>query len=295
MTAIAGVIGALEALRPTLSAPNPRQFVDLSNLILFPPFSARNAEWIRQIVIVTATVLAGVGASLAVIRPGAVWLRLVAVIVLAPVAGVYLTHLAASAEGYLVTTAVSLGGGLAGVAALCGASVVPLRLMGYRLLWAGWAEAVADGHSRVSERLGERTTERAAVALLLLAGVLAVPAAKMTNRPRNGYADLCGKINGDVMSWLRIKPANDLQPPISAFTQWAEYRDVNEFNGLIWLIARTIRPESSSLVNQSNWSHRLSLQVVGGRTVHPQSDDDQPDPFAPAAISSGRQQVGDNE
>jgi hypothetical protein len=287
MTAIAGVIGALEALRPTISAPNSWQYADMSNLILFPPYSVRNAEWVRQLVIVTTVVLASASGALAVLRPGAVWPRLAAVIALAPVAGLYLTHLAGGADGYFVPTAISLGGGLAAVAALCGASVVPLWLMGYRLQWAGRGKVAAVGHARMPSRLAERTIERAAVALLLIAGAFAVPVTRIANRARQGYVDP-GRINGGVMSWFGIEPANDLQPPLSAFRQWVEFRDVNEFNGLIWLITRSIKVES-------NWSHPLSLQVGNGQYVHPQSDDVQPDPFAPAAISLGQQSAGDSQ
>src|SRR6185369_7665426 len=98
------VIGVLESLRPVLGADTRAQWSDMSDILMFPPFSVRNAESTRQIVIATATALSGIAGGAIVLRPGGAWLRLMSVAVIVPAAAFYLAHWGGSRGGDFLAT-----------------------------------------------------------------------------------------------------------------------------------------------------------------------------------------------
>jgi hypothetical protein len=88
----------------------------------------------RQLILGLA--LAGVigGAIFAVFRPGPVWLRLVVLVTVIPTLAVYLTHLIGIGGAEIRQRSIELGVALAACASLAVIAVLPLRLMGFRLL-----------------------------------------------------------------------------------------------------------------------------------------------------------------
>ena len=135
-TLIAAAIGGLEALRPTIGTQRGSQVGDLS-VWLAEIHPDQSASWwtpqqARRIVLAAALSLSAVGGLWIVVRPGADWFRLAAVAAAIPILAGYLTNLSGE-TGERTMVAVNLGLGLAMVAALTSLSVLPLRLLDYRL------------------------------------------------------------------------------------------------------------------------------------------------------------------
>ena len=76
---------------------------------------------------------AALGGVWVVLRPGTIWLRLAGLVVSLGVLGVYLPHLSGVATEEFTASAVNLSIALAAIAMHTGISVLPLRLLGYRL------------------------------------------------------------------------------------------------------------------------------------------------------------------
>ena len=132
-TLVAVVIAVLERLRPMFAAGlNGSQ--DYTYVILhsdlFPDLTL--AHTVRQLVL--AVSIAGISCATiwAILRPGSPWIRLLATAVTAAALGVYLSHLSSSAEAarFAVANQVAV------LMAIVGGSVVPLRLMQFRLMRA---------------------------------------------------------------------------------------------------------------------------------------------------------------
>jgi hypothetical protein len=141
-TAIAAIIGVLEYLRPKIAA-NPAGWEALLGEV--PWFGPST---IRTLVMCSALALVSVGAIAAVLRPGAVWLRLVILAVAIPSLAGYLTQLAGITSEVSQRT-IELTVAFAALASLTAVSVLPLRLFGYRLL----RPASEPGRSRLPQRV----------------------------------------------------------------------------------------------------------------------------------------------
>jgi hypothetical protein len=131
-TLIAAGLGILEWLRPLM-----RSEQDLSRYLegliaarlegrLFVDMAS--AASVRQYVLGAGMAMISATALWCILRPGAMWLRLVVTAIIAPLFGVYLANLTGDREA-----SVSLAIGLTALAAVVGVSVLPLRLSGLRL------------------------------------------------------------------------------------------------------------------------------------------------------------------
>jgi hypothetical protein len=236
-TAIAGGIGALEALRPTLGGSSGSQLIDLRDLTLLSPSTGRVAQQTRQLVMSASVALAAIGGMWATLRPGASWLRLAALTGLVPAIGVYLAHLSGGGYGALVASAGSLTCGLAMVAGLTSLSVLPLRLMGFRLQ----RSASFSVETTVTQPTRRRWIERMAAVLLLAVAVAAVPLVRELFR--RSTRDDFRNPNGGVLAWEALAPSG-LQTPMQAFAEWID-------PGVIW-------------------GRSLSIVIGSGQYVHPQ-------------------------
>ncbi len=138
-TAVAVTVGLLELVRPQLLART--EWSEGLSLVI----SGTGIEWSsdspwlafsewRQLVLGLS--LAGVigGAIFAVVRPGPVWLRLTVLVVVVPTLAVYLTHLIGIQDVDFQQRSIELVAALAACASLAAVAVLPLRLMGFRLL-----------------------------------------------------------------------------------------------------------------------------------------------------------------
>jgi hypothetical protein len=220
-TAIAGGIGVLEALRPTLGSLSRDQLVDMSNFALLTPPSPRVAQQTRQLVMSASVALAALGGFWAILRPGASWLRLAALVGLILAIGIYLTHLSGAGDAAFAASAGSLACGLAMVAGLSGLSVLPIRLMGFRLQ----RSTPFTLQTSASQPIRMRWIERTAAVFLLAAAVAAIPLTRELLR-RNSFRDV-GRINGGVLAWGVTTPSGQLQTPMQAFAEWIE-------PGVVW-------------------------------------------------------------
>jgi hypothetical protein len=133
-TLIAVGLGILEWLRPGLRTDSELSVYLEKMLIarlesepLAGVFSAVN---MRQFVLGGALAVTSLSALWCVLRPGALWLRLLAAAVFAPLLGVYLANL----TGNDWQASINLAIGLTELAAVVGISVVPLRLASVQLV-----------------------------------------------------------------------------------------------------------------------------------------------------------------
>jgi hypothetical protein len=129
-TVIGAVIGLLEWLRPalsdTLELPS-----DASYAVVVETLGSR--QDLRLVVGAIAVTMAGLAGIWAALRPGTPWLRVVIVCVGAAAVGAYETHLDGGADNDFFAMAASVAAALGSLALLIGVSVMPLRLLGYRL------------------------------------------------------------------------------------------------------------------------------------------------------------------
>lgn len=246
-TMTAGVIGLLEALRPTLQ--QVRGFDGWMYSVLSPLPLSSAAEQARQVVMATAVALSALGGLWVVMRPGAIWLRLAMTSVLLLAGGLYLSHLAGadsvfvglSGRSALFATAASLAIGLGSVAALLGLSVLPLRLMNFR--WQRQLRPATQPAARAEDRA--RLIKRVAAILLLGAAIGIAPFARLLQRRGLGAESI--EINGRLtVLWGDRSPLDEMATPLVAFRRWIE--------------------------PQEFWTDNLSLIIGSGQFVHPQPD-----------------------
>ena len=132
-TLVAVALGILESLRPMLRT-DPELSTYLERLLVarleagslagtLPPIA------LRQYVLGVAIAFAALSSLWCVLRPGAMWLRIMVTAVFVPLSGIYLANL--SGDGH--DASINLAIGLTTLAAVVGTSVWPLRLMGVRL------------------------------------------------------------------------------------------------------------------------------------------------------------------
>jgi hypothetical protein len=137
-TAVAVMVGVLEVVRPRLAQAEWSD--DLSLVISGTSIDlSSDSLWLasdvwRQLTLGLA--IAGVigGAIFVVFRPGPIWLRLTVLVVAVPMLAVYLTHLIGIRDVEFQNRSIELGVALAACASLAAVAVLPLRLMGFRLL-----------------------------------------------------------------------------------------------------------------------------------------------------------------
>jgi len=143
-TAIAVAIGGLEGLRPWLnsepaeiqiSTHNDRQFVVAGaastpwRVVEAQLKSAQKKGQLRVVLACASLTTTSLLAVVTVLLPGAIWLRATGLAMLVPAFGWYLGHLTdADSESTATLTCWILA-----VVALVAGSLIPLRLMGYRL------------------------------------------------------------------------------------------------------------------------------------------------------------------
>jgi hypothetical protein len=129
-TLIAVVIGCLEVLRPTVLVVSPE--IESDGLARWQ--LENQATTVRQCVLSAAVAACSVAALAVVLRPGIAWLRLGILAVAIPTIGAYLTHLSGESAESFAVRAMEMTTALAAPAILVAITVVPLRLMGYRLM-----------------------------------------------------------------------------------------------------------------------------------------------------------------
>ncbi|HZN32468.1 MAG TPA: hypothetical protein VFB80_01570 [Pirellulaceae bacterium] len=191
-TLIAAAIGGLEALRPAMTQDRSPDFLFVLGEL------PRRPQQVREIVLAAAVALSAIGGLWVVARPGAAWFRLGGIALALPVAAVYLAYMTGEAD-QRTSVAVNLGLGLALVAGLTGLSVLPLRMLDFRLKRpaAAGARSVA-----AAPKLGQLASRGAAIAVVVaLVGLL--PFSKPLTRSLMG----------------------GLSPPATAFAAWIQPRD----------------------------------------------------------------------
>jgi hypothetical protein len=128
VTASAIAMGLTETLRPALSAPGETisEFIYLGN-------PTRFASDVRQNLVAGVVAAIEVASVWSVLRPGLMWPRLLLLgMVITAVSG-YLAHLGTPNYRDTANTALSLSLGLVVCSSVTSMSVLPVRLMGYRL------------------------------------------------------------------------------------------------------------------------------------------------------------------
>jgi hypothetical protein len=129
-TLIGAAIACLEMLRPTFLVISP----EMGNDGFARWLRENQATTVRQCVLSAAVAACSVAALAVVLRPGIAWLRLAILALAIPTICVYLTHLVGETTDSFALRAVELTAALAGPAVLVAITVLPLRLMGYRLM-----------------------------------------------------------------------------------------------------------------------------------------------------------------
>ncbi len=146
-TLVAAAIGCLELVRPhvIVASGEPKYYDDLA--LFFQQVEANATAGrlefarglvpgpanTRQLILGLAIVGSGLGAVWSVLRPGPVWLRLTILIIALPTTATYLAHLTGAGGESFASTSIDLTVALAAVGGLAAVSVLPLRLMDFRL------------------------------------------------------------------------------------------------------------------------------------------------------------------
>jgi hypothetical protein len=218
----------LEALRPTLGANSVFEFLSSDN----PAPSTPIPQQTRQLVMVASVAIAALGGIWVMLRPGGMWLRLAALAALIGAGAFYLAHLGAGAEGYLVPTTLSLAVAFAAVAGLCAVSVLPVRLMGYRL-----QRPIKRLVGASIEKDVQPHAERAVAAVLVVAIVVlnGSPVVKALQRGTSATNEQFGRDVGIIFPFS-TDLSDQMQPPISACRQWIDYQSVSPWSRRYWLI-----------------------------------------------------------
>ena len=173
-TLVAVAVGSLEWLRPTLS----RLDVDSVFWSKRPTQFWRAASETRQLIMTAAIALTSVGAIVAVMGRGRIWLRIAALAITIPASALYLAHVSGAGnhligltgQTRLSSTAVALTAGLAAIATMCGLSVLPLGLAGYRLQRPQGAPAFTESGIPTSWTYQQRLVQQI-IAMSLVLGV----------------------------------------------------------------------------------------------------------------------------
>jgi len=228
VTTIIGVaIGVLEAMRPMLGSVR----YDGGVITGSPPISlAPVAIQLRGVIIAAMIALAGTGGLWVVLRPGAIWVRLAAMIALIPAAALYLTYhsdapntyVGLSTTTHVVRTTTNIAGALAAVAVLCGLCGLPLRWMVFVFLRP--LPLAIQAAERAPQPLG--LTKRVAAILLLSTAIFLVRVGdRFIERNTPAYA---GRINinsyelSPLLAWSPLGPTDEIQTPMSALAQWID-------------------------------------------------------------------------
>jgi hypothetical protein len=165
-TIVAIAIGCLEMLRPTVLTVSPdSEYADvvawLEGQLAITRLAAHTRQWILSAALAGLAIASVVG----VLRPGPVALRLAVLVLAVPAIGVYLTHFSGESANQFLSRAVEMTAALAAPALLVAITVLPLRLMGYRLCKAAASDRArasvphAHAHARVERAtLQESTT-----------------------------------------------------------------------------------------------------------------------------------------
>jgi hypothetical protein len=134
-TLIAAVIAVLEYLRPALAEAELQRVTTFGfpGGVITLPNETFTATTLRAIVLGVASAAIAGGALLAVLRPGAVWLRAIILAIVLPASAGYLIHLINVSDSSLTQRVAELAWAFASLAAMTAVSVLPLRLLGYRL------------------------------------------------------------------------------------------------------------------------------------------------------------------
>jgi hypothetical protein len=204
-TLIAATVGLLEWLRPMLRSIDNTSAEYLYYGYFLPATSDGKApQTMRQLVLSVAVAGAGIGGLWVMLRPGAVWLRLAALVVCLGVLAVYLPHLSGVGDETFREEVVNLSVALAAIAALVSVSVLPLRLMDFRLQRpVKAAESANPQTARESPGHASRLRQRVAALLgLMLVVGATIPA---VNR-------------------LHTRHAKTMQSPAQAFARFVEPR-----------------------------------------------------------------------
>jgi hypothetical protein len=178
-TLIAATVGTLEALRPILSN-NIDQLSPPARYVFDSVEDVLRSATIRALVAAAVVSCAAIGGIWVVLRPGAIWLRLAALVVSLGVLGVYLPHLSGVGTEEFTTSATNLSLGLAAVATLTGITVLPLRLLDFRLQRAAGdpsrivAKPPADSGKQPTDSADRKRLVSRAAALIVLPVLLVV-------------------------------------------------------------------------------------------------------------------------
>ena len=134
-TLIAAVIAVLEYLRPALAEAELQRVTTFGfpGGVITLPNETFTATTLRAIVLGVASAAIAGGALLAVLRPGAVWLRAIILAIVLPALAGYLIHLINVSDSSLTQRVAELAWAFASLATMTAVSVLPLRLLGYRL------------------------------------------------------------------------------------------------------------------------------------------------------------------
>jgi hypothetical protein len=221
-TAIAAAIGALEALRPVISATDGGPLLNLTDSLSMSRIVSR-AQHVREFVLSAAVSAAAVGGLWAMLRPGGTWLRLGGLVALIPVAAAYLAHLSESANDAMIVTAQNLAMGLAAVAGLVAISVLPLRLLGFRLQRPNRSSQPTPAQPIKTAPWIERT----AAAIIVCLALLLIPGSQIHDSRSNW------RLSWNSLSWGT--PHAAIAPPLNAFGQW-----IDHFVGSEWTTAQVL-------------------------------------------------------
>jgi hypothetical protein len=205
-TLIAATIGGLEALRPTLQRPGD----DGARLVALiegreppPVIIWASPRFIRQSVMAAGVALAALGGLWIVLRPGAIWFRLGAVIVGIPALAAYLANLSDVADDEFRTTAANIATAWSAVALTAAFTALPLRLLDYRFQRKAKAALPASSQSTPAESPRPRAAELVggSVALLLLLALTMVGAQVAAL-----HGDRVRSADASLARWIELNP-----------------------------------------------------------------------------------------
>jgi hypothetical protein len=142
-TLVAATIGGLEAARPWLKPTIPEDWIGYPPLLTMTPGNPYFPRlWLAQAMIAAM----GLGTAWAMLRPGTVWLRLIVLAFAAPLAGWYEDQLTVANADF----AASIGTWNSVFVLLTALSLVPVRLMNFRLFCPSHLASSADSRAQAS-------------------------------------------------------------------------------------------------------------------------------------------------
>jgi hypothetical protein len=206
-TLIAATIGGLEALRPTLRSAGDsgaRLFALIDGRQL-PPAAPEWASprFARQSVMAAGVAFCALGGFWILLRPGAIWFRLVAIIVAVPTLAAYLTNLSDVGNDEFRTTAANIAAAWSAVALTSAFTALPLRLLGYRLqrnAKAATAESPSMPQTAKARRQAAELIGGTIAMLLLLAMAIVGSRVAALNSQQMRSAD------ASLARWIDLNP-----------------------------------------------------------------------------------------